>query len=132
MRKLAVFLLVVLTTSSCGEKKQDDHRQVLVSAAKYLTARCADSRLRGWNVKADAAGSDCRVLYVRTSVVLEDAMIEALHYGAGAYATIGRGGIDQFSSESAFRGVAYKDASGRIWTYGNVSLDEAEELEPCH
>jgi hypothetical protein len=58
-------------------------------------------------------------------------MVEAMHYGAGAY-DIYDGGVQQFLRERAFRGVAYKDGSGRVWTYGAVTQNEAEALVPCH
>ena len=76
MRKLATLLLFAMAIAHCRTKQQPDHRrQLLVNAAKSLTARCATTGLRVWSVKAQAAGSDCRVLYIHTSVVLEDAMI---------------------------------------------------------
>ena len=57
-------------------------------------------------------------------------MVEALHYGAGAYGVYD-GGVQRFSRDRAFRGVAYKDSSGRIWTYGNVSVAEVAAMKRC-
>ncbi|HYC60322.1 MAG TPA: hypothetical protein VEK79_12235 [Thermoanaerobaculia bacterium] len=102
-----------------------------IKHADHFTERYAQSRLARWNVHARAAGRDCAVLFVETSMILEDSMIEAMHYGAGAY-DIHEGGVQQFLRERAFRGVAYKDRSGRLWTYGAVTPAEAEGLTPCH
>ena len=55
---------------------------------------------------------------------------EAMHYGTGAYGLYA-GGVNQFSRDRTFRGVAYKDGSGQLWFYGNVSRAEAESLRPC-
>ena len=99
-----------------------------VTAATLFTRNYAQSKLARWNVRAAAAGSDCGVLFVQTTVVMDDSMVEALHYGAGAYRVAGRG-VDEFSREHSFRGVAYRDPSEKVWTYGNVSTREA--LTPC-
>lgn len=124
----AVLLLAaVLACQSQDRMRNDGH----VADARLFTDHCERSRLAKWNVRATAAGRDCGILYVRTSIILEDSMIEALHYGAGAYAVV-RGGVQQFSHDRAFRGVAYQDSSGRIWTFGNVTDDEAHSLQPCH
>jgi hypothetical protein len=102
-----------------------------VSAAQMLTQRYAASRFKAWHIRATAVGGDCSVLQLQTEIILEDSMIEAMHYGAGRYDTY-RGGMQQFLREHAFRGIAYRDVSGRVWIYGNVSPTEPEGLEPCH
>lgn len=101
-----------------------------ISAADAFTQQYAASRLAAWNIKAGAAGSDCDVLFVRTSIILEDSMIEALHYGAGAY-NVYPGGVQKFYRDREFRGVTYTDPSERVWTYGKVDEDEGKELTPC-
>jgi len=101
-----------------------------IAAAASLTDRCAASRLAAWNIRGRAAGADCRVLFVDTSMVLEDSLVEAIHYGTGAYAVVD-GGVRRFIRERAFRGVVYRDRTGRLWTYGELSQGEAEELQPC-
>jgi hypothetical protein len=101
-----------------------------VAAARLFTSRYAGSRLAGWNVHAEAAGPECSVLLIGMSVIMEDSMIEAMHYGTGAYDAVD-GGVQRFYREHTFRGVAYKDGSGRIWTYGVVSQHEAATLTPC-
>ena len=57
-------------------------------------------------------------------------MIEAMHYGAGAY-DIYDGGVQHFYRVQTFRGVAYKDGSARVWTYGAVSAAEADGIRAC-
>ena len=57
-------------------------------------------------------------------------MVEAMHYGAGAYGVVD-GGVQRFCRDRSFRGVAYKDSSGRIWTYGNVTAQDAATLPRC-
>jgi hypothetical protein len=101
-----------------------------IAAAHAFTRRYAQSRFSGWNIRAEAAGADCDVLFVNTSVILEESMIEAMQYGAGAY-DVYEGGVQHFYREQSFRGVAYRDGSERIWTYGAVSVAEAEGMSAC-
>jgi hypothetical protein len=130
-RKAIGIVLVIAIAASCQSKprpaKDNDLR---VAAASRFTERSAQSRLAAWNVRASAAGQSCDVLLVETSIILEDSMVEALQYGAGAYAVV-PGGIERFYGEHSFRGVAYKDASGRVWTYGHVTAAEAETMKRC-
>jgi hypothetical protein len=124
---LAALLLALTDCESNRRAPRDDEH---VTAARALTTRYSQSRLARWKVKGSAAGADCGVLLVETSVILEDAMVAALHYGAGTY-EIHQGGIQQFSRERAFRGVAYRDSARRTWTFGDVSRTEAASLVPC-
>ena len=101
-----------------------------ITTAHNFTNRVAHSRLAAWKIHAGAAGNDCAVLTVDVSIILDESMVEAMHYGAGAYAVYG-GGVERFVHDRDFRGVAYKDASGRQWAYG-LSEDEAHALQPCH
>jgi len=131
MRPFTLAIFIALATASCKSDRstpRDLERQL--TSANAFTIRYQHSPLSTWNVRAHVAGSDCDVLYVETSIILEDAMIEAMHYGAGAYENIYPGGVQRFSKEHAFRGVAYKDVSGRVWTYGDIAKTEA--LTPCH
>ena len=120
LRRLPILLLVIL---ACDARPR-------VDAASMFTRRYAHSVLSVWDVRAAAAGARCDVLLIRTSVVMNDAMIEALHYGGGDYGVI-EGGVQRFYRDKAFRGVAYRDAAGHVWTYGNVTRMEAERLTPC-
>ena len=63
-------------------------------------------------------------------MVLDDSLVEAIHYGTGPYAVVD-GGVRQFTREPAFRGVAYRDRIGRVRTYGDLTQREAEDLQPC-
>src|SRR5215213_1836799 len=102
-----------------------------IAAADAFTKRYAQSRLEGWHVRGRAAGPpDCTVLFVETSLIMEDSMIEAMQYGAGAYDMV-QGGVERFCRDKAFRGAVYRDPSGRIWRYGHVTRDEAESVQPC-
>lgn len=101
-----------------------------VRAAAALTKRYARPPFHEWNVQAEAAGRQCNVLIVRTPVVMESSMVDAMHHGAGEYEVDGSG-VQSFYLEEAFRGVAYRDGSDRIWTYGAVTAAEVEELVPC-
>lgn len=102
-----------------------------IAAANGFTDRYARSRFSRWHIRAQAAGADCNVLFVETAIILEDSMVEALHYGSGAY-EVYSGGVDQFTRDQSFRGVAYKDGTGRVWTYGTLSPGEASHLTMCH
>lgn len=130
---LAILLVSALGILTCEfnrrgttARSNDPH----VAAARTFTNLYAASRMKRWNVRATAAGTDCNVLFVRTSLVLEDSLIEAVHYGAGEY-DVYNGGVQQFYRDRHFRGVAYQDASDRVWTYGDVSLAEVDTMTPC-
>jgi hypothetical protein len=123
---LLLALAVSLTVTTCDTMRDEIH----AAAADHFTERYSRSRLSAWNVRADAAGRDCAVLFIEASLILEDAMVEAMHYGAGAY-DIYDGGVQQFCRDRAFRGAAYKDSTGKIWTFGAVTEAEAESLKRC-
>ena len=71
------------------------------------------------------------MLLVTFDVNMEDSMISSFHYGNGIYGSILPGGVAQFYPERSFRGVVYRDADGRSWTYGAVSSTEASSISPC-
>ena len=121
-------MILTLLAAMCESRPRpsSDH----VAAANVFTDRYAHSRFAGWKVRASARGRDCDVLLVETDMVMEDSMVEAMHYGAGAYGVV-EGGVQRFYRDRAFRGVAYKDSSGRIWAYGNVTAQDAATLPRC-
>jgi hypothetical protein len=131
MTRTSVFALLFLVATACADHPRsstgDDH----TAAAEAFTRHYARSRLGKWNIRAHAAGADCDVLFVETPMLLEDSLIEALHYGTGAYAVYEGHGVQHFCLERAFRGAAYKDRSGHIWTFGKVTTSEAETLRIC-
>jgi hypothetical protein len=122
-----MILFVVLAGCESNRPKANNEH---IAAASTFTRQYASSRLAYWDVRAHAAGSDCGVLLVESKIVLEDAMVEKLHYGGGAY-DIYKGGVQQFWRDRGFRGVAYRDGAGRIWTYGDVTTAEGQVLVPC-
>jgi len=115
---------------ACAPRQQQSPREERKAAASQFTRRCATSRLAKWNIRGLAAGADCSVLLVETSMVLDDSLTEAIHYGTGAYAVI-EGGVRHFTRERTFRGVAYRDRTGHVRTYGSLMQGEAEDLQPC-
>jgi hypothetical protein len=121
-----IALAVCLFAAFCAPSPRGER----IAAASLLPAHCATSRLTKWNIRGRAAGADCNVLLVETTMVLEDSLVEAIHYGSGAYAVV-EGGVRRFTRERAFRGVVYRDRTGRVWSYGDLTLGEAEELQPC-
>ena len=133
-RAIALIVPLLLATAACKPRPSAAPPQVdrsaRIRAADELTGLYAHSRMAEWNVRGDAAGPRCGVLLVDVSVVLEDAMVDAMHYGTGPYDVL-PGGVDRFYRSHTFRGVAYRDATGRVWPYGAVSQSEAEELVPC-
>jgi hypothetical protein len=64
-------------------------------------------------------------------MVLEDSLVEAMHYGAGAYGVF-NGGVHSFYRDRAFRGVAYRDTTQRVWTFGAVTTAEGAQLRACY
>lgn len=132
---LALLTLALLAAGSCDAKRSTAPRPPVdpiarIHAAHDVTGRYAHSRMAGWNVRATAAGTRCAVLLIEVAVVMEDSMVDAMHYGTGPYDVL-QGGVDRFYRAKTFRGVAYRDATGRVWPYGAVSQSEAEELGPC-
>ena len=122
-----IALVVLFCFIACHSNPEHDKR---IAAAKQLTKRYEHSRFSAWKLRARAAGADCDVLFVQTANVLDDSLVEAMHYGGNDYQMV-EGGVRQFSHDRKFRGVAYQDASERIWTYGAVTPTEGESLEPC-
>ncbi len=124
-RMLAIPLF--LLAAACGPNRTN---QAHVSAAEAFTRRFSESRLSEWKVRAAAAGKDCSVLLIQTSIIMEDSLVEALHYGSGAY-SVYDGGVQSFYRHRAFRAAVYKDSTGKIWTYGATTTTEAKSLEHC-
>jgi hypothetical protein len=124
-------MILALVAATCYSRQpstpQHDARVV---AANLFTQRYAHSRFAGWKVHASARGSDCGVLLVETGVIMEDSMVEAMHYGAGAYGVVD-GGVQRFYRDRSFHAVAYKDSSGHVWAYGDISASEAAMLKRC-
>jgi hypothetical protein len=126
MARIALILLFCFI--ACRSNPEHDQR---IAAAKLLTKRYEQSRFAGWKLRARAAGADCDVLLVQTRNVLDDSLVEAMHYGGTDYQMVD-GGVHQFHKDRAFRAVAYQDAAERVWTYGRITPAEGDSLEPCH
>src|SRR4051812_30133840 len=101
MTRLRPMLSLALLVA-CWSNPKPSPDDLRVDAARFVTRQYARSRLVRWNVCASAAGRHCDVLLVETSVIMEDSMIEALHYGGGRYSVID-GGVDRFYRDRSFR-----------------------------
>jgi hypothetical protein len=119
-----------LIAATCAPRQQPSAREHRIAAASQFTKHCAASRLAKWNIRGAAAGADCGILLVDTSMVLDDSLTEAIHYGTGAYGVV-EGGVRRFTRERDFRGVAYRDRTGHVRTFGDLPQGEAEDLQPC-
>lgn len=124
------FLILIVLATACETQPRPDNRHDRVTAAAMLTARYAREPFTQWKIRADAAGTQCDVLVINTNIILEESMVDALHTGAGAYGVVS-GGLRRFSNERAFRAVAYRDATGRVWAYGGVSAEDAVRMRRC-
>ena len=120
--RIAVLLLILCACRAVP----DGH----AAAARALTRRYAQSDFAKWNIHATASGRDCRVLLIETAIVLDESMVEAMHYGTGPYAIDGRG-LDSLSRERGFRGVVYKDPTKRVFSYGDLRDEDPYALPPC-
>lgn len=120
----------LLWIAACGGSTPPVHENPRVADAARFTDAFARSRRAGWDVRARAVGRDCDVLLIETKVILEDSLIDAIHYGAGEN-TVMPGGVYRFCRDHEFRAAAYKDRSGRIWAYGGITASEAARMEPC-
>jgi hypothetical protein len=123
-RIMSILLCFVIACTSNPEHEQR------IDAANRLTKMYAHSRFSAWELRARAAGTNCDVLFVQTANVLDDSLVEAMHYGGTDYQMV-EGGIEKFHRERAFRAVAYQDAAERVWTYGPLTVIEGESLQPC-
>ncbi|MGA8808944.1 MAG: hypothetical protein WB973_13790 [Thermoanaerobaculia bacterium] len=126
----SIGLAVLLAATVCTPRQRPSAREHRIAAAALFTRRCAASRLARWNIRGVAAGVDCNILIVDTSMVLDDSLTESIHYGTGAYAVVD-GGVRHFAYDRSFRGVVYHDRTGHIRTYGELTQAEAEDLQPC-
>lgn len=100
-----------------------------IRVAAYVTREYAGSRLKEWDIRGRATGNDCRVLFIETPAIMERSMVEAMHYGRGTYSVLDRS-IDDLYRQNTFRGVAYRDGSGTVMTFGDITSEEVEP--PCH
>lgn len=104
-------------------------QELRVASAHKLTSY-AGAKVPAWDVRANASGHDCGILLVELGVNMEDTLVDGLQYGVDPYA-VTEGGVQTFSREHSFLAVAYRDAAGRIWTYGPVARTDAESFVPC-
>ena len=122
-----IALVLLFSFLACHANPEHDKR---VAAAKQLTKRYELSRFSGWKLRARAAGTDCDVLLVQTATVLDDSLVEAVHFGGSDFPMV-EGGVHQYYRDRAFRAVVYQDAAERVWTYGALTTIDGESLEPC-
>lgn len=121
MTRNVVFAIALLALARCDAKPA-------VSRASVVRGDSSVSAREPWNIRTRPAGKDCDVLFVETGLVLDAAMVEAMHYGTGPFRSRGKG---MYSRAQGFRGVVYKDTTGKIWTYGSVTEAEARSLPRC-
>src|SRR5919202_1461277 len=101
MRNILCALFMILGACAGDQPRTDATvqqqaaRERRADAATTLTREYAHSPLAKWHIRGRVAGSDCRVLLVDTSIALEDAVVEAMHYGTGGYAAFD-GGVQRF------------------------------------
>jgi hypothetical protein len=105
--------------------------EVRMTAAGLFTSGYAKAHLRQLDARAFAAGAGCSVLMVEiTNAALDDAEIEAVHYGTGRYRDR-EGGVAHFYRQRSFRGVVYRDAAKQVWAFGDVAPEEVPSLAAC-
>jgi hypothetical protein len=103
---------------------------VRIEAANNFTERYSGPRMQAWKIRANAAGPDCDFLLIRAGIILDPSMIDAVHFGVGAYDLL-PGGVDEFYRANTFRGVIYSDPTPRTWTYGSVPEQDHRLFEVC-
>lgn len=130
MRQLLLIAAIVAGACTRSDAPVRASRDTHLAAADAFTDRYHASALRTWRMRARAAGADCSILVVETPMLLDDTIVEAMHYGTGSYA-VDDGGIERFSRERAFRGVVYRDKTHRVWTFGNVTRIEVAGVQTC-
>lgn len=130
VKRVTRWMLLVLLGACTGDPKLPAPDRGRVTAAAMFTEHYAHSRMSQWRVRATAAGKQCDVLVIETPVVMEESMVEAMHYGAGAYDVL-EGGVRKFIEDRAFRGVVYKDGTGRVWAFDPALSRQVGSLPPC-
>jgi len=123
-RAIALAMILVAACAKAESERQQQERQI--TAAEELTALYSKSVLVPWGVEAVAAGVDCKVLFVHVAVIMDDRMVEALHYGGGRY-SVTPDGLERFYREHGFRGIAYEDDGRRQWVSGDMRRAEKDE-----
>lgn len=104
------FTIPILILALCGAQRSH------TADANDLTARYGSSRFAKWRIRGKATGPDGSLLCVSIGIVVDDSMIQALHYGSGLY-DVYPGGIQGFMKDRRFRAVTYTDKTGRKWGY---------------
>lgn len=138
MKGAAAVLAAVVSLAVGCQRSADQTAGSKSSSAKARVVAASDlariygaSTISEWRIRARAADGD--VLVIEMAVIMEPSMIEAMHYGTGGYGAIVEGGVQRFYREHGFRGVAYRDGSDKIWTFGAASEGAAASLSPpCH
>lgn len=124
---MRLLLYVVLATACHPQPAGNPY----VAAANTFTLHYRESNLSEWGIRAHASGADCDVLFIETAIVLDDSLVEAIHYGGGGHDVYG-GGVQFFYRQRSFRAVAYKDVAGRVWVYGDLTRPDIGSLDSCH
>jgi hypothetical protein len=127
----AIACAVTALLAVACDPKLPTPEQDRITAARWLTHRYSQSRLSSWNMRVAAIGNRCSVLLIQTSIDMDETLVESLHYGAGAY-DIYPGGVNGYCRARDFRGVAYRDRSQNVWTYGTVDKAEVDSLAKCN
>jgi hypothetical protein len=78
---------------------------------------------------AEVGGTDCRVLLIHAAMRLDDSLVESIQYGTEPYDALG--GVEELMARRRFRAAVYRDPSGRLWTYGSTTRDEAKSMPRC-
>ena len=126
----SIVLLLAAASLSCESNSRPSQDQERVHAAVVFNHLYSQTGLAQWKIHARAAGTGCSVLLVETSIIMEDAMVEGLHYGAGAYDAY-RGGVEQFLHDRSFRGVVYRDSTKKSWMFGEITDPDVAAMTMC-
>lgn len=101
----------------------DPATQRAIAAADELTRLYSNPDLRAY-----AAGHDCKVLLIESEVPLDTVTIESMQYGTGEY---GEQSVERFAADHRFRAVVYRDETRVVKSYDAMTREEAESLRSC-
>jgi len=123
MKRNVLYALALLVLTNCEFKRPE-------SPVRAALEDSLVSSLGQWDVSVHPAGADCDVLSIESGLILDETMVESMHYGTSSWRIHG-GSVYRFMREQGYRGVAYRDRTGKTWTYGAVTADEVKSLPRC-
>lgn len=112
-RGVGVYLRAQHQAAAAFPRSPKQQKRALILAADELTGMFHVHPLDEYRITAYASGQDCTTLLLTSTIVLDDNMVEDLHFGGGVPAY--RNGVMGFALARGFSRVKYVDTWGKTW-----------------